>query len=29
MNYKGWNIVSRRTIRAGQVPLDGFIYGKG
>ncbi|MDP9248154.1 MAG: CHAP domain-containing protein [Candidatus Dormibacteraeota bacterium] len=29
MNYKGWNIVSRRTIRAGQVPLSGFIYGKG
>jgi hypothetical protein len=29
MNFKGWNIVSRRTIRAGQVPLDGFIYGKG
>ena len=28
MNYKGWNIQSQRTIRPGQVPLVGFIYGK-
>jgi hypothetical protein len=28
MNFAGWNVVSRRTIRPGQVPLMGFIYGK-
>jgi surface antigen len=28
MNYVGWNIVSRRTIHPGQIPLVGFIYGK-
>jgi hypothetical protein len=28
MNYAGWNMVSRRTIHPGQVPLVGFIYGK-
>ncbi len=27
MNYKGWNIVSGRTIHPGGVPLIGFIYG--
>ena len=26
MNFIGWNQVSRRTIRPGQVPLVGFIY---
>jgi surface antigen len=26
MNYLGWDQVSRRTIRPGQVPLVGFIY---
>lgn len=27
MNYVAWGVVSRRTIRYGQVPLVGFIYG--
>ncbi|WP_434004581.1 CHAP domain-containing protein [Candidatus Dormibacter sp.] len=27
MNYKGWNIVSGRTIHPGTIPLIGFIYG--
>lgn len=26
MNYRGWGIVSGRTIRPGGVPLIGFIY---
>jgi surface antigen len=28
MNFAGWNVKSGRTIRPGQVPLVGFIYGK-
>jgi surface antigen len=28
MNYVAWGVVSRRTIRYGQAPLVGFIYGK-
>lgn len=28
MNYVGWNVQSTRTIRPGQVPVVGFIYGK-
>jgi len=28
MNFVRWNVISRRTIRPGQVPLSGFIYGK-
>jgi surface antigen len=28
MNYSGWNMVDRRTIHPGGVPLVGFIYGK-
>ena len=28
MNYVAWGVVSQRTIRPGQVPLVGFIYGK-
>jgi surface antigen len=28
MNYKAWNVVDLRTIRRGQVPLVGFVYGK-
>jgi surface antigen len=28
MNFKGWNIVSRRTLRPGQAPVVGFIYGR-
>jgi surface antigen len=28
MNYAGWNVVDRRTIHPGGVPLVGFIYGK-
>lgn len=28
MNYVAWGVVSTRTIRPGQVPLLGFIYGK-
>jgi len=24
----GWNVKSGRTIRPGQVPLVGFIYGR-
>ena len=26
MNFVGWNVISSRTIRPGQVPLIGFIY---
>jgi surface antigen len=26
MNYKGWNVVSQRTISPGSVPLETFIY---
>lgn len=26
MNYKGWNVVDRRTVRPGSVPLIAFIY---
>ena len=26
MNYRGWDIVSTRTLRPNQVPLIGFIY---
>jgi surface antigen len=28
MNYKGWGIISTRTIRTSSVPLIGFIYDK-
>ena len=28
MNYRAWNVVDMRTIRPGQVPVVGFIYGK-
>jgi surface antigen len=28
MNFKGWNVVSRRTLRPGQAPVVGFIYGR-
>ena len=28
MDFTGWNVVDTRTIRPGQVPLLGFIYGK-
>ncbi len=28
MNYRAWGVVDQRTIRPGQVPLIGFIYGK-
>ena len=28
MNYAGWNVVSRRTLRPGQAPVVGFIYGR-
>jgi surface antigen len=28
MNFVGWNVKSLRTIKPGQVPLMGFIYGK-
>jgi peptidoglycan hydrolase CwlO-like protein len=28
MNFVGWNVVSRRTLRPGQAPVVGFIYGK-
>lgn len=28
MDFTGWNFVDTRTIRPGQVPLLGFIYGK-
>jgi surface antigen len=27
MNFAGWNVVSRRTLRPGQAPVVGFIYG--
>ena len=26
MNYRGWNMISTRTLRPSQVPLIGFIY---
>ncbi len=26
MNYSGWNVVDRRTVRRGQSPVVGFIY---
>ncbi len=28
MNYAGWGVVSRRTLRPGQAPVVGFIYDK-
>ena len=28
MNFTGWNVKSGRTLRPGQVPVVGFIYGK-
>jgi peptidoglycan hydrolase CwlO-like protein len=28
MNFSGWNVVSRRTLRPGQAPVVGFIYGR-
>ena len=28
MNYVAWGVVSRRTLRPGQAPVVGFIYGK-
>jgi len=28
INDTAWNVVATRTIRPGQVPLVGFIYGK-
>jgi surface antigen len=28
MNFVGWNLKSVRTIKSGQLPLVGFIYGK-
>jgi surface antigen len=28
MNFTGWNLKSGRTLRPGQIPLVGFIYGK-
>ena len=28
MNFAAWNVVSRRTLRPGQAPVVGFIYGK-
>ena len=28
MNFAGWAMVDRRTIKPGQVPLVGFIYGQ-
>lgn len=27
MNWAGWNVVDYRTVRPGQVPVVGFIYG--
>jgi surface antigen len=27
MNWAGWNVVDFRTVRPGQVPVVGFIYG--
>ena len=27
MNFAGWNVLSRRTLRPGQAPVVGFIYG--
>jgi surface antigen len=26
MNYAGWNVVDRRTVRPGTIPLETFIY---
>jgi surface antigen len=28
MNFTGWNVKSGRTLRPGQIPVVGFIYGK-
>jgi surface antigen len=28
MNFVGWNIISSRTLRPGQAPVVGFIYGR-
>ena len=28
MNFVAWNVVSRRTLRPGQAPVVGYIYGK-
>jgi surface antigen len=28
MNFKAWNVVSSRTLRPGQAPVVGFIYGR-
>lgn len=28
MNFVSWGVVSRRTLRPGQAPVVGFIYGK-
>jgi surface antigen/peptidoglycan hydrolase CwlO-like protein len=28
MNFSGWNVVTRRTLRPGQAPVVGFIYGR-
>jgi len=28
MNFVAWGVVSRRTLRPGQAPVVGFIYGK-
>ena len=27
MNWSGWNVIDYRTVRPGQVPVVGFIYG--
>lgn len=27
MNWAGWNVIDYRTVRPGQVPVVGFIYG--
>jgi surface antigen len=29
MNYRAWNVVSRRTLKPGQAPIVGFIYRRG
>ena len=28
MNFTGWDVVDRRTLRPGQAPVVGFIYGQ-
>jgi surface antigen len=28
MNFSGWDVVDRRTLRPGQAPVLGFIYGQ-